>query len=421
MSNSVKIKAALVVLLIAAGLIGHQSSSVYAPSQTSLWYDSTANWLLVGLALFGILNVVVSTPGTLWVRAIAIAVTLAALARPDRFLGLALPLAVWVWPPAFTIAFGAAGGSRATRAQEDISVANRARIAVAALVGAVALASLAYQGLVAHGLQQTAALFVGLPALLAIVVIFSVTPRTATGVACKAVTVGLLVSMLFLGEGILCVVMSAPLFYAIAVAIASSIDLIHRRREKATLFSCLLVLALVPMSLEGVTDFTTFDREESVAASKIVHGSPQAVERALFEPPRFDRARPLYLRAGFPSPVSTRIDRGLDPVRWVIQLRGGEMRLNGMEARTGDLILELEEARAGLVRWRAVSDSSHVTHFLTWREVIVQWEPVDASTTKVTWTLRYRRGLDPSWYFGPMERYAAGLAAGYLIDAVATP
>jgi hypothetical protein len=97
------------------------------------------------------------------------------------------------------------------------------------------------------------------------------------------------------------------------------------------------------------------------------------------------------------------------------------MRLNGMEARTGDLILELEEARAGLVRWRAVSDSSHVTHFLAWREVIVQWEPVDASTTKVTWTLRYRRGLDPSWYFGPMERYAARLAAGYLIDAVATP
>src|SRR5258706_24469 len=112
-------------------------------------------------------------------------------------------------------------------------------------------------------------LFGGLPALLAIVVIFSVTPRTATGVACKAVTVGLLVSMLFLGEGILRVVMSAPLFYAIAVAIASSVDLIHRRREKATLFSCLLVLALVPMSLEGVTDFTTLDREESVAASKI--------------------------------------------------------------------------------------------------------------------------------------------------------
>jgi hypothetical protein len=62
-----------------------------------------------------------------------------------------------------------------------------------------------------------------------------------------------------------------------------------------------------------------------------------------------------------------------------------------------------------------------MTHFLDWREAVVQWEPADAHTTKVTWTLRYRRGLDPSWYFGPMERYAARLAAGYLIDSVATP
>jgi hypothetical protein len=319
--------------------------------------------------------------------------------------------------------------------QEGRPAATRARIALAALIGAVALASLAYRLLVAQGLQQSAALFVGLPALLAIVVVFAVSPRSAVGVACKAVTVGLLVSLLFLGEGMVCVAMSAPLFYLVAVVIATAMDWAHQRRDKsATTFSCLLVLALIPMSLEGVTELTTLDREETVAASRVVHDSPQAVARALFEPPRFDRVRPLYLRAGFPSPASIRIERSAGPstslnaaslragqMRWVIQLRGGEMRLNGMEPRTGDLILELEEARPGLVRWRAVSDTSHMTHFLLWREVIVQWEPVDAHTTKVTWTLRYRRGLDPSWYFGPMERYAVRLAAGYLIDAVATP
>ena len=97
------------------------------------------------------------------------------------------------------------------------------------------------------------------------------------------------------------------------------------------------------------------------------------------------------------------------------------MRVDGMEARVGDLVLDLEEARPGLLRWRAVSDNSHMTHFLNWREAIVQWEPVDARTTRVTWTLRYRRGLDPAWYFGPMERYAVQLAAGYLLESVATP
>ena len=82
-----------------------------------------------------------------------------------------------------------------------------------------------------------------------------------------------------------------------------------------------------------------------MTVTNIVRGSAQSVERVIFEPPRFDRVRPLYLRAGFPSPVSTAIERGAGATRWVIQFRGGEMRLNGMEARAGDLILDLEEAR----------------------------------------------------------------------------
>jgi hypothetical protein len=39
----------------------------------------------------------------------------------------------------------------------------------------------------------------------------------------------------------------------------------------------------------------------------------------------------------------------------------------------------------------------------------------------VRWTIRYRRDLDPAWYFGPWERYAVRLAGNYLIDNVATP
>ena len=81
----------------------------------------------------------------------------------------------------------------------------------------MAVASLAYKLIFYQQLQQTAALFVGIPALLAIVVVLFVSPRSATGVACKAVTVGLLVSLFFLGEGVLCVVMSAPIFYGVAV------------------------------------------------------------------------------------------------------------------------------------------------------------------------------------------------------------
>jgi hypothetical protein len=102
-------------------------------------------------------------------------------------------------------------------------------------------------------------------------------------------------------------------------------------------------------------------------------------------------------------------------------MRGGEMRLDGMEPRAGDLVLALEEATPRLMRWRVLSDDSHMTHFLRWREAIVEWDAVSPGATRVQWTIRYRRELDPAWYFGPWERYAVRLAAAYLIDSVAAP
>ena len=221
----------------------------------------------------------------------------------------------------------------------------------------------------------------------------------------------------------MCVVMSAPLFFAVAIAISRLMDPGDAANERGTLTlrSGIVLLALVPMSLEGVSPLTTIGREESISVTKIVAASPDAVRRAVFDAPRFDRIRPLFLRGGFPSPVATHIDRAGGAVRWVIRMRGGEMLLSGMEPRPGDLTLELADARPGMVRWRVTADTSHMTHFLRWRDADVQWQSAGGAGTRVTWTLRYERRLDPAWYFGPMERYAARLAAGYLIDSVATP
>lgn len=414
-------KIALVAMLVGAALAGERA----VPG-----WDLLGRWIpiptftLVTVA-FGIFNVLVTPPGTTWIRAGAVLVALAGCFASTGW-SVALTLVAWfVWPPAFMAAW-ALGRERAdalaNAPAERESAAVRSRITLAVVIGAVAVATLAYRILVAHKLDQTAALFIGLPALTAIVVVVAVSPKSATGVACKATTVGLLASAMFLWEGALCVLMSAPLFYTVAVFIAAAMDAAHRRRDKATttLASVAIVLVAAPMSLEGVTKLTTIARAESVTASKVVHAPAEAVARALAAPPRFDRPRPWYT-GWFPAPVGVHIGRNGRTQRWVIAMRGGEMFVNGMEPRTGDLTLDLEDAQPGRVRWRAISDTSHMTHFLTFREALVEWQAIDASTTKVTWTLRYDRGLDPAWYFGPMERYVAEAAAGYLIDAVATP
>jgi len=408
MGSRMRIGSALVAVMVVAAILRRCPGCSW----------TTDTW---SVFVFGVLNAGVWVPGTLWVRAGAVVVSAAALVWP-RGTGSVFAFAWLVWIPAFMVAWALAREKAANPPADpdQRTAAHRARAALAAIVLAVAAGAFVYRLTLVSELQQTAALFVGVPALIAIVVIFAISPRSAVGVACKAVTVGLLVSMLLLQEGMLCIAMAAPLFYAVAIAIATSVEFV-RRRNQSTTMSLIVILAVTPFSLEGVTGVTTVSRTETVTAAKTVPASALQVERALFQPPRFDRRLPWYLRAGFPRPVSTRIERGADGRQWVIQFRGGEMYLNGMEPRTGDLVLALEETRPGFVRWRAVSDSSHMTHFLWWREVSVQYEPVDEATTRVTWTVRYDRGLDPAWYFGPWERYAMHLAANYLIDAVATP
>src|SRR4030095_8773299 len=136
----------------------------------------------------------------------------------------------------------------------------------------------------------------------------------------------------------------------------------RRWQQSPGTLRCLAVLAVLPFALEGVVPATSLDRDEWVTATAIVEGPVADVARAVVEPPRFDRPLPAYLRIGFPRPSATRIERGAAGARWLIQIRGGEMRLDGIEPRTGTLILELVEKQSQSMRWHVVSDDSHMTH-----------------------------------------------------------
>lgn len=391
------------------------------------WPAMIAPAYTIAMLAFGFVNVFLALPGTGQVRAAAIGITLIALLAPP--LQLLVGIGAWLlWLPAFAASY-ALGTERPRDDPGDVDIDNvdgaqarrQSHWTAAATIAAAALASLGYRVIVLQHLQQTAVLFVGIPALIAVIIVFAVSPDSPTGAATKAVTIGLLVSLIMLWEGMLCVLFAAPIFYAVAVAVAKGVESARNEHAHRTLYSSLIVLALVPLALEGATPWTTITRDATVTVTRVVAAPADAVERALFERPRFERVPSRYLRAGFPSPVAARIVRTGDGVRWTVELRGGEMRLNGMEPRTGDLVLDLVDRGRGFVRWRAVSDTSHMTHFLSWRGSDVRWEPIDARSTRVTWTVRYARGLDPAWYFGPLERIAVGLAADYLIESVATP
>lgn len=276
---------------------------------------------------------------------------------------------------------------------------------------AAVIASIWYRFAVWNHLEQTAVLFIGIPALIAVVCVLTPKPVNATGTAVKAVTLFIGISGIFLGEGFICIVMASPIFYLVAVVIGIARD---RAKNNATIVSCLIFIAMVPISSEGVLPGMSFNPVGTVMAERTIPATPEQVKSALSGSPRLNGTLPFYLRLGFPRPVRADFQGSGVGSRETIHFAGGE-------GKPGDLVLELTDATDQQMRWHSISDNSHVAHWLKWEESSVKWSAVDATHTRVQWTLRYRRLLDPAWYFGPWERYAVRLTADQLIQDAATP
>ena len=225
-----------------------------------------------------------------------------------------------------------------------------------------------------------------------------------------------------LGEGFICVLMAAPLFFLVGLCVFVFVGICGslanalskrgevRRRDGLLLGAPLLLLS----SLEGVHEHFSFERSEEVWREQLVAASPEAVGARLAEEPRFEGALPFYLRLGFPRPQTTS-GAGLEP--------GDERRIlfAGGEGAPGELVLRVRESGDGRVLFDAVSDASHIAHWLSWETIEFLWEQDSAGRTRVRLGLCYQRELDPAWWFGPWERYAVGLMADYLIQELCAP
>ena len=225
----------------------------------------------------------------------------------------------------------------------------------------------------------------------------------------RTTTLALLVSWILLGEAFVCVLMAAPIFYAVGGVVAFVKQTLADRRGAR-----LLVVILVPLALEGTTPALSTSRDREVVVEGIVDANIHQVRERLAATPSFDRDLPTFFKLGFPTPLHPTGEG----------LRVGDRRsvhfAHGHH-HSGNLSLQIVESTPTLVRFSPVSDESYITHWLTWREAVVELADEGRDRTRVRWTLRYARRLDPSWYFDPLERYGVSLAGRYLLETVTTP
>ncbi|KAF0210401.1 MAG: polyketide cyclase/dehydrase, partial [bacterium] len=287
--------------------------------------------------------------------------------------------------------------TQAANMQPDTITASRLKLI--GFISVLATGSILYKLLVWGHLDQTAALFIGLPTVLAILASFIPKQKTFTGTILKGLTLSLLMAAIFsaafLGEGVICIFMAAPLFYVVGIVTGVILDITKknpadRPNNNKRSLSALVSIPFLIMSLEGTTENLSFPRNEVITVEKIVLGNSQGVEKTLAHIPQFTTKLPFYLTLQFPRPeIAHGSGLNIGDKRTIL--------FAGGEGKPGQLVLTVASAQPGRVVFQAVSDKSEIGRWLTWQESQVEWQEIDPQHTKVCWTVKYQRGLDPSW------------------------
>ena len=295
------------------------------------------------------------------------------------------------------------------------------------LVGFVivlAVTNIAYRLVYTTGTSQTAALYVGVPTILAIGLALLPHRGSATLALLKGAVLAVLIAGVILPEGILCLLFALPLVALIALVVGGLIDLSRRydRRRGPTLMAVSLPLLL--LSLEGVAG-SPFHRADHATASVMVAATPAEVAAALAATPRFAADLPAFLRIGFNRPVgASGAGTAVGDTR-TIEFNGGThddhpLRLIGGQ-RSSDhhsqMQLRVLASTPGRVDFGVDRDDTMLARWARLDRAVVTWAPVDATRTRVTWRLEYQRLLQPTAYFAPLQRFGMDQAAGYLLEA----
>jgi hypothetical protein len=250
--------------------------------------------------------------------------------------------------------------------------------------------------------RDAAFLFVGVPALLALAIAWSPRSRSLHGTVASGTAFTLLLVAILLQEGAICVLLSAPLVFAVTHTIAALTERLRGRDQAAFVLPLVLIA-----SLEGVMPTWRVAPVQTVDVATVVEASADEVAARLAAGPDFtDARRPLLLRTGFPVPTEAAGAGFAVGDRWTFDYRGRP------------IVTEVSSVQPGQVGFALVHDGSKTARWLTWRDATLSWDGHTDGTTEVAVSVTFERGLDPSWWFGPVEDAFVRAGATYLLDAL---
>lgn len=269
------------------------------------------------------------------------------------------------------------------------------------------------------GLDGSALLYIGIPTIIGLIFATTSSATSVVGSTLKAITFIILISGPLLQEGFICMIMAAPILYIVGALAAWPFD--HYRKKKeceqdaSRLNMFILPALLLTMSMEGVTDYTTFNRHNVIEHTQIIEGSVSEVKDKLGTNRTIPSPDSLFTKL-FPRPdvinaqglsVGDKHWMDVSYFKWVY-----------WNEKRGSTHFEVTEHHPGYVKFKPSSDNSYLNSYLDWGDVTVFFQPLADNRTSVTWQINFIRKIDPAWYVQPLQRYAVGVLAETLIASL---
>ncbi len=297
----------------------------------------------------------------------------------------------------------------------------RRRLAWLSILGLIGASALAVRGLIASELDHSALLYLLIPYCTALL-LAALRPEVTNAQDHRlrdfvlSSLIVLLGSSVLLGEGFICVLFFLP-FYFVAIILAAITRALHRRyrNTKSNLQVSVVPLLVLALSMEGTTHWLAMERFNQVEQRALVALTPEQILQNMERPIQLNNAR-HWLLAIFPMPevLSGQLLRSGE------RHRGAVHYPRWLVTNVHSGILELEVLRvsnAGVVS-QVRSDSTLFKNYLDLQQIEVKLQPDASGRTQVSLIMRYRRHLDPAWYFQPTMRFAMERMADHIIKEV---
>ena len=224
-----------------------------------------------------------------------------------------------------------------------------------------------------------------------------------------------------LQEGFICMIMAAPIFYIVGALAAWPFDHYRKKQESeqdadaSKLNMLVLPALLLIMSMEGVTDYTTFNRSNIIERTETVNGTISEIKSRLSEKRVLPAPDSLFAKLFPRTDVVNAQGLSMGDKHWIDVSYFKWIYWN---EKKGSTYFKVIENKPSYVRFIPGSDTSYFNSYLDWGDTEVFFEQISGNRTRVTWKINFIRKLDPAWYVQPLQRFAVGVLAETMIASL---